>query len=138
MFQDIETTIVGRIGGVIAGAPVLTTFDIADFTEEGVARVAVQVRWMGFAVDSQNGGAAELQHRFEVSVLVDSARGLDTERTAAVVGLGAIVERLLGFKVAPGRRLSLAGETPPPDFDGMAMRLSVYFNVPAVISAAAS
>lgn len=138
MFQDIETAIVGRATGVIVGAPVLTTFDIADFTEEGAPRVAVQVRWLGFVVDSQNNGAAQLQHRFEVSVLVDSARGLAEERTAAVVGLGVLVQRLLGFAVSPGRRLALASETPPPDFEGMALRLSIYFNVATVINAAAS
>ena len=73
--------------------------------------------------------------RFEVAVLVDAARAMPAERSAAALGLATLVSRLIGFEIDRGRRLSLAGETPAPDFDGMALRLAVYFHVPGVITA---
>lgn len=135
MYREIEIAIIDKITGAIPGAPVLDTFGIVDFTEEGAPRVAVQVRWLGFAVDSQATNAANLQQRFEVAVLVDAARAMEAERAAAATGLLIIVRSLLGFEIERGRRLSLAGETPAPDFDGMAMRLAVFFTVPGVVTA---
>lgn len=135
MFEAIESAIVNRITGVIPDAPVFTTFDVVDFSEEGAPRLAAQIRWMGFVPGSQNSGAAEIQHRFEVSILIDAARARPDQRAAASVGLGQMVARLIGFQVDLGRRMVLAGETPPPDFDGFALRISAYFNVTSVINA---
>lgn len=135
MFHDIETALIGRIVGVIPGAPVLGTFDLVDFAEEGAPRIAVQVRWLGFSVEDQATSAAKLMQRFEVAVLVDAARARDVERSAAAEGLTAIVQQLLGFEITRGQRLTLAGQTPPPDFDGFTLRLSVFFSVPGVITA---
>lgn len=136
MFHDIETAIIGRIVGVIPGAPVMGTFDMVDFADEGAPRIAVQVRWLGFSVEDQATNAAKLMQRFEAAVLVDAARARDAERAAAAEGLTAIVQQLLGFEITRGQRLSLAGQTPAPDFDGYTLRLSVYFSVPGVITAA--
>ncbi len=135
MFHDLETAVTARIVGVIPGAPVLGTFDIAEFDDEAAPRVAVQVRWQGFAVEDQAPNAAKLAQRFEVAVLVDAARARSAERTAAAEGLTAIVQQLIGFEVTRGQRLTLAGQTPPPDFDGFTLRLSVYFQIPGVITA---
>jgi len=135
MFYTTETAIVGRLGGVIPGAPVLGTFDLVEFADESAPRVAVQVRWLGFAVEDQATNAAKLSQRFEVAVLIDAARARDADRTAAAEGLTAIVQQLLGFEITRGQRLSLAGQTPAPDFDGYTLRLSVLFSVPGVITA---
>lgn len=135
MFNDIESAIVARITGVIPNTPVLGTFDIVEFADEAAPRIVVQVRWQGFAVQDQAARAANLMQRFEVAVLVDAARARAVERSAAAEGLTAIVQQLIGLEVTRGQRLTLAGQTPPPDFDGFALRLSVYFQIPGVITA---
>lgn len=132
MFKPIEEAIQAHLIDCIPGVPVLGTYDVADMTTQSSPRLAMQVIWLGFQPTGQKSKAIRLTHRFAVQVIVDTGRARVTDRAIADAGLKEALSRLLDFEPVRGAKATIEA-SPAPEFDGRALRLSIFLNLPDMI-----
>lgn len=127
MFAAIETALRTHLANTIAGVPVMGTRDTVDLSGEASPRIAMQVEYQGSAGLENRPQAVTFAHRFAAHIIVDAARGRDTEWTQAEAALSTVVTRLLAWTGTP-RDVTIE-QINGPQFDGQAQRMSVIFSL---------
>lgn len=136
MFEPTQTKLQAHLAPAIPGIPVAGTFDEIDMASPSAATVQHQIVWMGATVSSSNRRSVKLGHTWAYHVYVATGRADAADLAAASSALSAALRLLLGFQ--PDRFVfAELRDIPAPEYDGVGVRLSLYFSLSDVAAVAA-
>lgn len=134
---QVESDYLARLGELLPGVSLFTTFDEIDWAAENAPRYAVQTMYDGLDVpDEVKGAAALVGLRYQVHVWLRVKGATSDSKAGSASALTQAIKAAVGWEVAPGRVARLApGQR--TGFDGQVLRVSIAFSVPVVATAIA-
>lgn len=134
-FAALEQQIIDRLtaAAASAGVPLYRDEDLVDLTDGNESPVGAQVAFIDFYPDDQVGGTSKHHALFAFDLYLDPGRATPTQKTAASTLFSDALAAVIGWEIAPGRRVR-AEKVQRSGSDGRIRRRSFGFTIPAYIA----